>query len=79
MNEDVEEERHRNIDKELLELTGLVKENTKDITALKTDGREYKIEIKNLISKIDDFMTTIKWGLGIFVTIFIFYVGVLLK
>jgi predicted RNase H-like nuclease (RuvC/YqgF family) len=50
-----------------------------DITELKADSREYKTEIKNLIKKMDDFMTTIRWGLGIFVTVSIFVIGILLK
>jgi predicted RNase H-like nuclease (RuvC/YqgF family) len=50
-----------------------------DIVELKADSREYKTEIKNLVKKMDDFITTIRWGLGIFVTVSIFVIGILLK
>lgn len=40
---------------------------------------ENRTEIKNLIKKMDDFISTIKWGLGIFVTVSIFVIGILLK
>lgn len=72
-------ERHKEIDKILEEHSSTIKEHTKDIALLKEDGREFKTEIKNLISKMDDFMSTIKWGLGIFVTVSIFVIGILIK
>lgn len=40
---------------------------------------ENRTEIKNLIKKMDDFISTIKWGLGIFVTFSIFVIGILIK
>jgi hypothetical protein len=43
------------------------------------DNVEHKADIRNLIKKKDDFISTIKWGLGIFVTVSIFVMGVLLK
>jgi DNA-binding transcriptional regulator GbsR (MarR family) len=78
-NAEAERIKHENIDKTLNEHTKLLEEHTKDITDLKEDGREYKIEIKNLIKKMDNFITVIMWGLGIFVTVSIFIIGVFLK
>jgi hypothetical protein len=40
---------------------------------------EFKTEIKNLLKKMDDFMSTLKWGLGVFVTVSIFVIGILIK
>jgi hypothetical protein len=40
---------------------------------------ENRNDIKHLIKKMDDFISTIKWGLGIFVTVSIFVVGIILK
>ncbi|ERI91000.1 hypothetical protein HMPREF1982_03562 [Clostridiales bacterium oral taxon 876 str. F0540] len=79
MEENYCKEKHKYIDARLDEHEELLKEHTKDISILKEDSREYKIEIKNLIKKMDDFMTTIRWGLGIFVTVSIFVIGILLK
>lgn len=71
-NAEAERIKHENIDK-------MLNEHTKDITDLKKDDREYKIEIKNLIKKMDTFITVIMWGLGIFVTVSIFVIGVFIK
>jgi len=54
-------------------------EHSRRLDSLEQDGREYRTEIKNLIKKMDDFMITIQWGLGIFVTVSIFVIGILLN
>ena len=69
---------HESIDKILDEHGKLLDEHSKDICDLKEDGREYKTEIKNLIKKMDDFISVIKFGLSIFVTISIFVIGTFL-
>lgn len=53
--------------------------HSKKIYELERDGREYKIEIKNLCKKVNDLINTIKWGIGIFITISIFIISLLLK
>lgn len=70
---------HKNLDKILDEHGRLLDEHSKDITELKEDGREYKTEIKNLIKKMDSFITIMMWSVGIFVTISIFVIGTLLR
>lgn len=77
---------HDNIDEKIDSIHGIlsdhdeiIKEHSKEITNLKEDNREFKTEIKNLIKKMDDFMVTLRWGLGIFVTVCIFVIGILIK
>lgn len=78
-NEELCNEKHNKI-KETLELHNLrLNDHSKRIDDLEQDGREFRTEIKNLIKKMDDFMITIRWGLGIFVTVSIFIMGILLK
>lgn len=78
-NEEVCKEKHEKI-KETLELHNIrLNDHSKRIDMLEQDGREFRTEIKNLIKKMDDFIGTLKWGLGIFVTVSIFVIGILLK
>ncbi|PRR85943.1 hemolysin XhlA family protein [Clostridium luticellarii] len=73
------EEKHEQI-KEKLDLHDKRLNNHSDrLDRLEQNETENRTEIKNLIKKMDDFISTIKWGLGIFVTVSIFVVGVLLK
>jgi predicted RNase H-like nuclease (RuvC/YqgF family) len=69
----------QDIKDDLKEHKEILDRHGEDITDLKADGREYKTEIKNLIEKMDDFISTMKWGLGIFVTVSIFVIGILIK
>ncbi|MFL0245537.1 hemolysin XhlA family protein [Candidatus Clostridium stratigraminis] len=73
------EEKHKFIEDTLELHNKRLNEHSKKIDTLEQDSREYKTEIKNLIKKMDDFMVTIRWGLGIFVTVSIFVIGILLK
>lgn len=72
-------EKHRNIDKTLDEHEKWLKQHDDDISFIKQENSNFKSDIKTLFSKIDNLISTIKWGLGIFVTVSIFVVGVLLK
>ncbi|MEY8001217.1 hemolysin XhlA family protein [Clostridium sp. Mt-5] len=73
------EEKHRNIDKTLDEHEELLKQHGDDISLIKQENSNFRSDIKTLFSKIDNLISTIKWGLGIFVTVSIFVMGVLLK
>lgn len=73
------EERHKTLDDKVGEHEIWLKKHDEEISLIKQDNRENKTDVKNLIKKMDDFISTIKWGLGIFVTVSIFVVGVLLK
>jgi uncharacterized coiled-coil DUF342 family protein len=73
------EEKIDNIHIKLNDHEEIIKEHSREITNLKEDNREFKTEIKNLIKKMDDFMVTLRWGLGIFVTVCIFVIGILIK
>jgi len=73
------EERHKQI-KEKLELHDTrLNNHSNRLDKLEQNETENRTEIKNLIKKMDDFINTIQWGLGIFVTVSIFVIGVLLK
>jgi predicted RNase H-like nuclease (RuvC/YqgF family) len=69
----------KNLKDNVKEHKEILERHEDDISELKADSREYKTEIKNLIKKMDDFMVTIRWGLGIFVTVSIFVVGILIR
>lgn len=78
-NKEACELKHDNIENTLVEHKKLLDEHTQKIDVLEKDSTEYKTEIRNLIKKMDDFMSTVKWGLGIFVTVSIFVIGILIK
>lgn len=69
----------QNLNKNIEKHEETLNKHEEDITNLKEDGREYKTEIKNLIQTMDTFINTIKWGLGIFVTVSIFILSYLIK
>jgi ElaB/YqjD/DUF883 family membrane-anchored ribosome-binding protein len=73
------EEKHDQI-KEKLDLHDKRLNNHSDrLDRLEQNEVENRNDIKHLIKKMDDFISTIKWGLGIFVTVSIFVVGIILK
>lgn len=72
-------EKHENIKAILEDHENRLNEHSTRLDRLEQDNRENRTDIRNLIKKIDDFISTIKWGLGIFVTVSIFVIGVLLK
>ncbi|MBV4423164.1 hemolysin XhlA family protein [Clostridium tyrobutyricum] len=73
------DEKHRNIDRTLQEHEQWLKQHDDDISLIKQENSNFKSDIKTLFSKIDNLISTIKWGLGIFVTVSIFVIGILLK
>lgn len=72
-------EKHDNIKEILNDHENRLNGHSKRLDDLDKDNIEHKTDIRNLIKKMDDFISTIKWGLGIFVTVSIFVIGVLLK
>ncbi|KZL94379.1 hemolysin XhlA family protein [Clostridium magnum] len=72
-------EKHKTIDEKLEDHEIRLNNHSERLKVLEQDSREHKTDIKNLIKKMDDFISTIKWGLGIFVTVSIFVMGILLK
>jgi len=72
-------EKHKTIDEKLEDHEIRLNNHSERLKVLEQDNRENHIEIKNLIKKMDDFINTVKWGLGIFVTVSLFVIGVLLK
>ncbi|MBV4429445.1 hemolysin XhlA family protein [Clostridium tyrobutyricum] len=72
-------EKHRNIDRTLQEHEQWLKQHDEDISLIKQENSNFKSDIKTLFSKIDNLISTIKWGLGIFVTLSIFIIGILIK
>lgn len=68
----------QNLKDDVKEHKGILDKHEVDITELKTDSREYKTEIKNLCERMENLIGTIKWVLGIFVTVAIFIIGTFL-
>lgn len=75
----LDEERHKQIREKLGVHDIRLNDHSDRLDRLEQNETENRTEIKNLIKKMDDFISTIKLGLGIFVTVSIFVVGVLLK
>lgn len=73
------EEKHDNIIKSLDDHEKRLNGHSDRLDKLEQDNRENHTEIKNLIKKMDNFITVIMWGLGIFVTVSIFILGILIK
>lgn len=73
------DEKHENIKDALQDHENRLNNHSKRLDELEQDNRENHIEIKNLIKKMDTFITIIMWGLGIFVTVSIFIIGILIK
>lgn len=73
------EEKHDRIKETLQDHENRLNGHSKRLDTLEQDNRENHIEIKNLIKKMDTFITVIMWGLGIFVTVSIFIISVLLN
>jgi hypothetical protein len=78
-NEELCAEKHENIKTILDDHENRLNGHSKRIDNLEQNDRENHIEIKNLIKKMDTFITVIMWGLGIFVTVSIFIIGVFIK
>ncbi|MFL0197019.1 hemolysin XhlA family protein [Clostridium sp. WILCCON 0269] len=72
-------EKHKTLDNKVDDHETWLKKHDDEISAIKQDNRENHTEIKNLIKKMDTFITVIMWGLGIFVTVSLFFIGILLK
>jgi hypothetical protein len=73
------DEKHKNIKEALQDHENRLNNHSKRLDVLEQDNRENHIEIKNLIKKMDTFITIIMWGLGIFVTVSIFIIGIMIK
>jgi len=73
------EEKHKTLNDTVDEHEIWLKKHDEEISSIKQDNRENKTDIRNLIKKMDDFISAMQWGLGIFVTVSIFVIGVLLK
>lgn len=72
-------EKHKTIDEKLENHEKRLNNHSGRLDKLEHDNVEHKTDIRNLIKKMDDFISTIKWGLGIFVTVSIFAMGILIK
>lgn len=72
-------EKHKTIDEKLDDHEKRLNNHSERLKTLEQDSVEHKTDIKNLIKKMDDFISTVQWSLGVFVTVSIFIIGVLLK
>jgi hypothetical protein len=73
------ETKHLNVDKALNDHESRLNGHSARLDKLERDSTENHTEIKNLIKKMDTFITVIMWGLGIFVTVSIFVIGVFIR
>ena len=78
-NEDLCGTKHTRVDEILSDHEQRLNGHSQRIDNLEQNDRENHVEIKNLIKKMDSFITVIMWGLGIFVTVSIFVVGIILN
>lgn len=65
-------EKHLNIEKVLDDHKVRLDGHSKRLDALDIENSSLKTEMKNVCLKIESLINTIKWGLGIFVTIALF-------
>jgi chromosome segregation ATPase len=72
-------ERHENVKDAINDHEKRLNNHSGRLDKLEQDNEGHKKDITNLIKKMDDFINTIKWGLGIFVTVSLFVMGILLK
>lgn len=73
------EEQHKSINKELADHEEWLKRHDKEISDIKSENSAFKSDITTLFKKIDSLISTIKWGLGITVTIALFVLGYLIR
>lgn len=78
-NKDLCNEKHKTLDTKIDDHEKRINNHSVRIDKLEQDSAEYKTEIRNLCLKVEDLISTIKWGLGIFITVSIFVIGILLK
>jgi|GEM_PF-3147325 len=72
-------EKHEHIRETLQDHENRLNNHEERIVDQEKDGREFRVDIRGLIKKMDDFITTVKWGMGIFVTVSLFVIGFLIK
>lgn len=70
---------HKTVDEKLIDHEQRLNGHSKRLDALEVDNSSLKTEMKNLCTKVSDLISTIKWGLGIFVTVALFVLGYLIK
>jgi len=72
-------EQHKQIDNTLEEHDAWLKKHDDEISSIKSENSSFKSDITTLFKKIDSLISTIKWGLGIFVTVALFILGYLIR
>jgi len=75
----LENERNANLKEDISDHENRLNWRENRIITLEKDGREFKVSIGGLIKKMDSFITTIQWGLGVFITVSLFVIGILFK
>lgn len=73
------EEKHKRINERLELDERRLNDHSKRIDKLEQRGASVDAKIESLCEKVTDLISTIKWGLGIFITIALFFLGILLK
>ena len=74
---DLCQEKHIQLNERLRQHDQLLKEHDRRIDIMEQDGREYKVQIKNLCEQVKSLVSIMKWFIGIWITSllgFFFYV-----
>jgi len=73
------EERHSHIKEILTDHELRLNGQDLKINILEIDSMGYKVNINNLIKKMDSFITIMMWGVGIIVTVSLGLIGVVIS
>lgn len=65
------EERRKNIEEKLNTHNNRLNEHAKRLDQLSEDGREYKVQIKNLCKDIGSLVITMRWFMGLLIGAFV--------
>lgn len=78
-NNDLCKERCKTVNEKLADHEQRLNGHSARLDKLEQSDVENRTEIKNLCKQISNLVSTIKWGLGIFVTVSIFILGYLIQ
>lgn len=77
-NAQIYNERNDHIKEILSDHESRLNDNEKRIVSQEKEGTEFRVNINILLKKMDSFINTLKWSMGIFVTISLFVIGLIL-
>ena len=78
-NEQLCEERHRQIDTTLLEHDKTLEEYDKRLRRVENESSANDIEVKNLVKAVNSLVSTLKWGIGLLVPTMLTVIGLVIS